>query len=416
MLELNEKEKKAKMIIQRKIDSEAMKYKSNIWKSYLFHLMVGAHIISGIITIFFMTWGKLSFIEIMYLQSYFWVMILVFEIPCGAISDYISRKFSLFLGGISLTIAALVYSSIPNIVIFVLGETLFAFGEALISGTNTAIMYDNLKLLGREDKIAKFSARNVSFYVAGMGISAPLGSMLTLVIPIELIMASMLIPFFIGAIIALTMKEPNHQFKNQSARTNSYIVIIKSGIKELKKKKSLRTLAFDQVLAEGLIFIVFWTYQPYLEGFGVLVAFLGFVTTLLTFMQVVFMNLVPKLYDHVGNRKKLLLIFTLIPGISFILLSILQISFMMIILFMMIVGFGISRSLIHTKSINTLIETENRATVLSTINMISTLIKAILFPLAGFLVESSLNLAFIVLGLIMILIAIFSRVKNQDLI
>ncbi len=377
---------------------------------------MGAHLISGIITIFFMTWGKLSFVEIMYLQSYFWIMILIFEIPCGAISDYLSRKTALFLGGITTAIAAIIYSITPNIFMFILGETLWAFGEAQISGTNTAIMYDTLKKFNREDEIAKFSARNVSFFVVGIGISAPLGSLLTLVISIQLVVTLMCIPFFSAAIVALSLNEPNHQIPETSDNSQSYFAIIRSGIKELKHNKNLRTLAFDQVIAEGLIFLIFWTYQPYLIEFGILVAYLGFIGTTITIMQVIFMNLVPKLYERMENKKRLLWIFTIIPGLAFILLAILRISMIIIVLFMIIVGFGISRSIIHVKSINTQIETENRATVLSTINMLSTLIKAVLFPIAGYIVMSSLRSCFIVLGIIMISIALFSRVENKHLL
>jgi len=407
---------KQEHLLEKKKENETLKYKSNFWKSYLFHLLIGGHLVSGIITIFFMNWGKLSFLEIMILQSYFWIMILIFEIPCGAISDYLSRKTALFLGGLTTAIAAIVYSITPNIIMFILGETLWAFGEAQISGTNTAIMYETLKKFNREDEIAKFSGRNVSFYVAGIGISAPIGSLLTLVIPMQLVVTLMVIPFFSAAIIALTLKEPNHQNRKDSKQSKSYVTTIKSGIKELKHNKNLRTLAFDQVIAEGLIFIIFWTYQPYLIEHGVLVVYLGFIGTSLTIMQVIFMNLVPKIYERIDDKKLLLLVFTLVPGSCFILLAILKISFIIIILFMIIVGFGISRSLIYVKSINKQIETENRATVLSTINMMSTLIKAILFPIVGYIVMSSLSLCFIILGIIMISIAFLSRVENIHLI
>jgi len=74
-------------------------WKWNIKKLYLFQFLMNFHLISGVLIPFFIQWGKLSFFEIMCLESYFTIMILIFEIPCGAIADYISRKFMLFLGG-----------------------------------------------------------------------------------------------------------------------------------------------------------------------------------------------------------------------------------------------------------------------------------------------------------------------------
>ena len=416
MLELEKKEKESRSIVLKEQELFEMKYKSNIWKSYLFHLLMGAHFMSGIITIFFMTWGNLSFIEIMYLQSYFWIMILLFEIPCGAISDYFSRRFSLFLGGISTAIAAIVYSTIPHIGIFILAETLWAFGEALVSGTNSAMIYDTLKILDREEEMAKISGRNTSFFVAGIGIAAPIGSLLTLYIPIQYTFTIMFFPFVIGAIIALTLKEPNHDLRKESVKSESYIKVIKSGLKELKQNKNLRILAFDQVIVEGLIFLVFWTYQPYLGELGVLIVFFGFISSAMTVMQVLFINLVPKMIKKVNNKKRFLMIYTIIPGIAFVLLAIIRIPIVSIILFMIIVGFGISRSLIYVTGVNKIIKTDNRATVLSTINMMATFIKAILFPITGYLVMSGLSMAFIILGSVMVLLALFSRVKNEYLI
>ncbi len=391
-----------------------MKYKSNIWKSYLYHFLIGGHLISGIITVFFTTWGKLSFVEIMYLQAYFWLAIVLFEIPCGAISDYIGRKFSLFIGGISLAMAALMYTSIPHMGIFLIAETLWAFGEASITGTNTAIVFDTLKLLGREKEIDKVVARNVSFLVAGIGISAPIGSLLTLIIPIQFVETLMIVPFSLAAIVSLMLKEPNHDLKDSRSH-QSYISIVKSGIKELKQNKILLILGLDQMIGEGLIFLVFWMYQPYLGDFGVLIVYFGFVSALMTISQIILMNFVPKLNDKITHKKRLLFTFTLITGISFLLLGTLRSIVIIIVLFTVVVGVGISRGIIHVRAINNQIESENRATVLSTINIIGTSIKAIIFPLTGYLVMVSLSATFVVIGIVMLSLAVLSPIKNDYL-
>ena len=64
---------------------------------------------------------------------------------------------------------------------------------------------------------------------------------------------------------------------------------------------------------------------------------------------------------------------------------------------------------------NKQIETENRATVISTINMIGSLIRAILYPLVGYFVMWNLNITFIFLGATIIIFALLSRIKNEYL-
>jgi len=387
-------------------------FESNIRKSYLFQLFAGFHLISGVLLPFFLLWGKITFIEIMLLQSYFTIMIVLFEIPCGAISDYISRRFSLFLGGLATAFAALIYSSTPNIFIFIIGETVFALGFSLISGTNDALIFDTLRKMEREQDMSKIMARNRSFFLAGIAISAPIGSLIPLFFPINFVMAFMFFPFIIAAIIAITLKEPNHDLERESL---NYLTVVKSGFRELKKNKTLRILALDFVIIDVLVFLLIWTYQLYLDSLYVPLMFFGFVAASMTLTQILFFNLVPKLQKRFKNKKIFLMIYTLIPGIAYILIAFINFTLIGILLILIIVGVGFSRNIIFISGINKNIEEENRATVLSTISMIRSLIITILYPVVGLLVMWNLRYTFIILGISIIIIALISRVKNEHL-
>jgi MFS family permease len=389
------------------------KWKANIWKSYLFHFFMGLHLISGVLLPFFLTWGRLSFVEVMFLQSYFTMMILLFEIPCGAIADFISRKFSLMLGALITALAALIYGSYPNIFIFAIGETLWAFARALTSGTDQAFIYDTLRKLDRENDISSVMARNRSFMLIGIGISAPIGSMIGAYLSLNLVMIFMFFPFFIATIISLTLKEPNHELER--TESDKYLTVIKSGFKELTHNKILRILAFEMIAAESIVFFLIWTYQIYLEALNFQLVFFGFIGASMTIIQIVFFNIIPKLENNIRNKRKFLRLYTLVPGIGFILLALIFYIPISIPLILAIIGFGFSRRIIFIKSINNQIETQNRATVLSTINMISSLIRMILYPLIGYFVMWNLSITFILLGSAIIVIVLFSKVKSEYL-
>ena len=389
------------------------KWRANIWKSYLIHFIEGFHLISGILLPFFLTWGRLTFVEIMFLQSYFTVMILVFEIPCGAIADYISRKFSLILGTLATAFAALVYGSYPNIFIFTIGETLWAFGAALTSGTDTAFTYDTLRKLGREDDVSKVMARNRSFSLLGIAISAPIGSIIGAYFSLNLVMSLIFVPFIIATLISLTLKEPNHDLERKKA--DKYFTVVKSGFTELTNNKILRILAVEMVITESLVFFLIWTYQVYLEALSFQLIFFGFVSTLMTLVQIFFNNIVPTLENKIHNKRKFLKCYTIIPGIGFILMALIHFIPVSIPLILIVIGFGFSRSLIFVKGINLQIESENRATVISTVNMFASFIRAILYPLVGYLVMWNLSITFILLGAIIIIFALLSRIKNEYL-
>ncbi|MCK4380039.1 MAG: MFS transporter [Candidatus Lokiarchaeota archaeon] len=388
-------------------------WRGNIWKSYLIHFIEGFHLISGILLPFFLTWGKLTFVEVMFLQSFFTVMILVFEIPCGAIADYISRKFSLLLGAFSTAFAALVYGSYPNIFIFAIGETLWAFGAALISGTDQAFIYDTLRKLGREDDVSKVMARNRSFHLLGIGISAPIGSVIGAYFSLNLVMSLIFFPFIIATLISLTLKEPNHDLERK--KKEKYFTIVKSGFTELTKNKVLRLLAFEMIITESLVFFLIWTYQIYLEALTVQLIFFGFVSTSMTIIQILFNNVITTLESKINNKRRFLQVYTIIPGIGFILMALIYFIPVSIPLILIVIGFGFTRSLIFVKGMNKQIETENRATVISTINMVASLIRAILYPLVGYFVMWNLNITFILLGASIIIFALLSRIKNEYL-
>lgn len=389
------------------------KWKSNIWKSYLIHFVEGFHMISGILLPFFLTWGKLTFVEVMFLQSYFTIMILVFEIPCGAIADYISRKISLILGALSTAFAALIYGSYPNIFIFIIGETLWAFGAALTSGTDQAFIYDTLRKLEREDDISKVMARNRSFMLFGIGISAPIGSIIGAYISLNLVMSLMFFPFIIATLISLTLKEPNQELERK--KSDNYFTVIKSGFIELRRNHFLWVLAFEMIIIESLVFFLIWTYQIYLEALSFQLFFFGFVSAGMTIIQILFNNMVPTLENRINNKRRYLQLYTIIPGVGFILMSVIYFIPISIPLILIVIGLGFSRSLIFVKGINKQIETENRATVISTINMIASLIRAILYPVVGYFVMWNLNITFILLGTLIIVFALISRIKNEYL-
>jgi len=155
MSELEKTNEIGKIIANKKVNFNGKSFEANIRKSYLVSFFRGCHFISGVLLPFFLKWGKLTFVEVMLLQSYFTIMIVLFEIPCGAISDYISRKFSLFLGALAMALAALIYSIMPNIFLFIIGETLFALGFSLVSGSDEAFVFDTLRKMGREKEMPK---------------------------------------------------------------------------------------------------------------------------------------------------------------------------------------------------------------------------------------------------------------------
>jgi len=220
-------------------------YKSNIFKIYIFSFILGIHTVRGVYIPFMMIWGGLSFFQIMILQSYFTAMIVLLEIPSGAIADFLGRKTALLLSALSVACAALTYSIIPNFFLFMLAETLWAFGSALMSGTSDAFVYFSLKSFGNEKNLSRTLGRSRTMNLIALTISAPIGSIIAYFISLQFAMTSLAFIYFCAFVVALTFKEPKMMISNY--KQESYWRIIISGFKELRKNKILRVLTLDWI-------------------------------------------------------------------------------------------------------------------------------------------------------------------------
>lgn len=388
-------------------------YKSNIFKIYIFSFILGIHTVRGVYIPFMMIWGGLSFFQIMLLQSYFTAMIVLLEIPSGAIADFLGRKTALLLSALSVACAALAYSIIPNFFLFMLAETLWAFGSALMSGTSDAFVYFSLKSFGNEKNLSKTLGRSRTMNLIALTISAPIGSIIAYFISLQFAMTSLALIYICAFFVALTFKEP--KITTDNYKQESYSRIIISGFKELRKNKILRTLALDWIPINVLIFFLFWTYQVYLDAINIPQLWFGFILAGMNIVNAIFSSTIPLLLKSSKNKKRFLISINLINGIAFLFLGVTTIIPLGIAIILTIVAFGYTRYLIFVDGINIQIESENRATVLSTINMFGSLLRAIIYPIVGLLVEWSVFSVFIMTGVLILFFTIFTRSKSEYL-
>ena len=388
------------------------KISRNIWKFYLYGFILGIHTVRGVYYPYMTVWGGLTFFEMMLLQSYFMFMIFILEIPSGAIADYLSRKTAMALSALFVVSAAFTYSIFPNIFLFFLAETFWAFSIALMSGTDEAFIFSTLKITGEEDKLSKILGRTQLMFIIANVISAPLGSVIAEFISLQFTMTCLGL-IYIGAFLtSLTFMEPT--FKREE-KTKRYLTILKDGFNELKKNKILRILCFDRLFINICIFLLFWTYQPYLTAVNIPIVLFGFILAGMNVFNAIFNELIPRFLKKVNKKKDLLISVNIINGIAYIILGFAVIPILGIFMLFLIVGFGYTRGLIYINGINMQIESENRATVLSTINMFESILRAILYPFIGLIVEWNLFAMFIIIGIMILILTAFTKIKSEYL-
>lgn len=391
----------------------AEKYKGNIKKLYATNFLIKMQFFSGILIPFLTEWGKISFTQIMILQSWCVGWIFILEIPTGTIADYFGRKLSLILGYITMFIGVFAYSISPKFIMFLLGEFFWALSASLNSGTFEAMIYDTLKITNKEKESKKIFSHLNSFSILGVLIAAPLGSVIAAYISLRASMLFVVIPVSIAIIIGFTLKEPTEKSKRSKKK---YLTFLKEGMKIFKKDNAVRWLTLDGLVIAVLSYFMTWLYQPRLEMIGVKIKYFGIINSIFIAAEIGVVNIYDKLERFLRSKKATLMFSAIVTGIGFFFIALTNNVYIVIIGIIVSIGFGIPRIVFIRNYINKHIETEKRATIMSATSMMQQFVLMIINPFFGLIAENSLIPVSITFGLIAIGWAIITPIREKHLI
>ena len=108
-------------------------FQSSIWVLYLAHC-------------------GMSLTQIGLLESFFHITSMIFEVPSGAAADLLGRKKSMIVSKLCLCISCVMMIFTRNFWVFGLSFAIQALGYNFNSGSEEALIYDTMKVLGEEDK------------------------------------------------------------------------------------------------------------------------------------------------------------------------------------------------------------------------------------------------------------------------
>lgn len=126
----------------------------------------------------FMVESGLSPLSIAITFVTFFLGMQIFEIPSSIIADRFSRKKVIMFASVVILFATVIFLFSHSKVAFIMHMFLVGIGIALFSGTVEALLYDELKAIGKEDKYQKVFAVLRIAISAGIGTSLVLSSFL----------------------------------------------------------------------------------------------------------------------------------------------------------------------------------------------------------------------------------------------
>jgi MFS family permease len=380
----------------------------NIVKLAAVRFLCWMHLMSAVIIPFFREWGRLSFVQIFALQTWFMLMSFLMEVPTGAVADRFGRKVSVALGGFLLAAASLLYGSVPHLAVFVAAEALFAVAVALISGADEALAYDSLLACGREREASRVMSRLEAAKLAGILAGALVGAVVASRLGVRWPMLLQAAPLGVSGLIALGLTEPPRGRK-EAAEGGSYLHLLSGGLHHFRSAPELRALAFDQVACATVAWLVIWLYQLQLGRVGVPLAAFGVVHATMGLGQITLLSRVARVERAVGGRARLVRLTALVPALAMLGLAATTNVAASIVLIVAAATAGLGRPPLFSGPINRLIPSERRATVLSAVSAARTLAVGMLYPAVGAMLDRSLVAALAFVGVLGLAAAAFAR-------
>ena len=319
----------------------------------------------------------------------------ILEIPTGALADLIGRRKTVLLGLLISAGGIMGIGFASAYWQFLFFQVAIGVGAALISGADSALLYDSLKETGREDDYVKIAIKNGFLYRMGLIIGSFTGGFLyDIWISLPYVMKAL--AMLAGAFWMYFTVEPH--IDSEKFSWASYVRQTKQGVKEITKSAYIRKLSIYYVLVAGITWsCLYYFAQPFALDFGYsekqMSLLFGFVY-LTSSVVLYFLTSISGLL----TRERVYLGFPILMTLSFLPAYFASKTIApLLILGVQIAGSG--RFAILDKYTNKEFEPKNRATANSTINMLVEIFMIIAVQLGGYIQDvNSTKIIYSLLG------------------
>ncbi len=300
----------------RCMEATRKQLRSNIWKFYTFTFF-RAFIFAYVTERIFQQARGLSVTEMVYLDIIFFVLVLLLEVPSGALADRWSRKKILMIGVVFVALEFFIPIFAFNFWIFALASVAAAIGVVLQSGTANAFMYDTLKSLKQEKTFEKFLGKEKFLRYTANGVAIVLGGFVAHYISLEATYWFSLIGMPLALILAASMTEP--KIHTTTAEVSYWKHIADAG-QFIWANKSLRFIVLYGVITGAVLVEIDEYVQLFYQAVGLPIVFFGIVSTTWLLLQGVGGFIAGYLKERI--KLNALLLWVLILSILFLFLAI----------------------------------------------------------------------------------------------
>ena len=366
-------------------------YAANVHRFYVFKFFSSFALWSPIWVLYLQEQRGLSLAQITALDAPFWLVMILAEIPTGVVADRWGRKLSLLLGAGFYAAAILIFGLAASYPVILLSYLSWALSMTLISGADSAFVYDSLMAEGRAGDfpriLGRMQAIDSAAFLLGALVGAPLAAATALNVPILATGAISVL----AAVVALTFREPP---RHEPDEQMPYLRIMREGLRYTLAHPSLRAMIALRavVMTSGMAGIIF--IQPFLRSFDVSVSDFGWLTTPNSLAAIGGALIAHRLVTRLGERS---VVFLLSAGFIVALLILGLVNAVGAFAAFALLRFSNATfAVVSGDTINRRSPSHLRATVMSVGQMAFSLLIAVVEPAAGILADrTSLQTTFL---------------------
>lgn len=242
---------------------------------YLFRLLATSYLWVPVFVHFMQARG-LGFDEILSLAAIYSAVVILVEIPTGALADRIGRRTSMMLGALAMVASCLIAYQAHSFAGFAVAEIFAAASISLCSGADSAYLFDLLSSDDRTDEYPRSEGTASAAKNAGSAIAFAAGGLLgeiDLALPYLATAAVAAVAF----LIALALSEddlperPRAPGKPIAAELGDYLRLMGAAIDDVRRSSRLLWIIAFSAVVFMLLKSTLYLYQPYLEArdFGI---------------------------------------------------------------------------------------------------------------------------------------------------
>jgi MFS family permease len=303
----------------------------------------------------------------------------VLDFPTGNFADRYGRKKSIVFATVSVGFGMILYGMAREIVTFAVGEFFVGLGAALMSGSLEAWFYDEL-----QDDAEQKAAGTFGMGMGLMNITAILAGFFATF----LAKVNVSLPFLAsgGFLLVTALLASLLLNENYGERRTPYTAFLKEAFSKVSESDTLKWLVAGIAMFNVAYLFYMFTYQPFLLKKGLDIVFLGWVFSLLMFVRALFSFLSGFLGKRISYTK-LNYWAPVILGMGYTVMAIAQniiTAVIGLILIEVCIGLWFPTSMVWR---NEIISSSHRATLLSFISTLSSLIMGVFVLVIGPIID-----------------------------